>query len=90
MAVMVTLTLKTDKATYEKAHAGLIAVAGSAGMLFHSGREVAGGIAVTDFWNSADAFQGFMGGAAGQALQSLGIPQPDDVAIVPVLTADKG
>lgn len=90
MAVMVTLTLKTDVATYQKAHSGLIAVAGAAGMLFHSGREVPGGVAVIDFWSTPEAFQGFMGGPAGQGLAALGIPQPDDVVITPVLTADKG
>jgi hypothetical protein len=87
---MVTLTLKTDADTYQKAHAGLIGAAGTAGMLFHSGREVPGGVAVIDFWPSAEEFQSFMGGPAGQGLAALGIPQPDDVAITPVLTADKG
>jgi hypothetical protein len=90
MAVMITLTLKTDAATYQKAHAGLIPAASAAGMLFHSGREVPGGIAVMDFWPTAEAFQAFMAGPAGAGLASLGIPQPDDVAISPVLTASKG
>ena len=87
MAVMITLTLKTDAATYQKAHGGLIAAASAAGLLFHSGREIPGGIAVVDFWPTAEAFQGFMAGPAGQGLAALGIPQPDDVAFVPVLTA---
>ena len=90
MAVKVTLTLKTDAATYQKAHAGLIPVASAAGMLFHSGREVPGGVEVTDYWPTAEAFQAFMAGPAGQGLASLGIPQPDDVVITPVLTASKG
>jgi hypothetical protein len=90
MAVMITLTLKTDPATYQKAHAGLIAAAAAAGMLFHSGREVPGGIAVIDFWPSAEAFQAFMSGPAGQGLAALGIPQPDDVSVTPVITADGG
>ncbi len=90
MAVMVTMTLKTTAATYEKAHAGLIAPASAAGLIFHSGREVPGGVAVVDFWSTAEAFQGFMSGAAGQALAALGIAQPDDVAFTPVLTASKG
>ncbi len=90
MAVMVTLTLKTDPATYQKAHAGLIGAAGAAGMLFHSGREVPGGIAVIDFWPSAEAFQGFMQGGAGEAMMALGIVHPTDVEVTPVLTADHG
>ena len=90
MAVMVTLTLKTDAATYQKLHAQLIAVAGSAGLLFHSGREVPGGIAVVDFWTSAEAFRGFMGGPAGDGLKAGGIEPPDDVTFTPVLTADRG
>ena len=90
MAVMVTLTLKTNAETYLRAHTGLIAAAGSAGLLFHSGREVPGGVAVVDFWPTAEAFQGFMAGPAGAGLAALGIPQPDDVAITPVLTAAAG
>ena len=90
MAVMVTLTLNTDAETYRKGHAGLIGAAGAAGLLFHSGREVPGGIAVIDFWPSAEAFQGFMDGTAAEGLQALGIPPPGDVEIVPVLTADSG
>ena len=74
MAVMVTLTLNTDAETYRKGHAGLIGAAGAAGLLFHSGREVPGGIA----------------GTAAEGLQALGIPPPGDVEIVPVLTADSG
>jgi hypothetical protein len=90
MAVMVTLTLKTDAATYKDAHAGLIAAAGAAGLLFHAGYEVPGGVAVVDFWPSAEAFQRFMDGTAGEGLKARGIPQPDDVKFTPVLTTDKG
>jgi hypothetical protein len=90
MAVMVTLTLKTDAATYREAHAGLIAAASSAGLIFHSGREVTGGVAVVDFWPTADAFQQFMAGPAGAGLAARGIAPPNDVQITPVLTADKG
>ena len=90
MSVMITLTLKTDAATYQNAHGGLIGAASAAGMLFHSGREVAEGIAVIDFWPTAEAFQAFMAGPAGQALSSLGIPEPTDVVVTPVLTADNG
>jgi hypothetical protein len=90
MAVMVTMTLKTDAATYQSVHAGLINLAGSAGLLFHSGHEIPGGIAVVDFWPSAEAFQKFMDGPAGEGLKASGIAQPDDVRITPVLTASKG
>lgn len=90
MAVMVTLTLKIDSATYQQAHSGLIGQAGAAGLLFHSGREVPGGVAIVDFWPTAEAFQGFMAGPAGDGLKAMGIPEPDDVQITPVLTADKG
>ena len=88
MAVMITLTLKMDAATYRGVHEGLIAAARSAGLLFHSGHEVTGGVAVVDFWPSAEAFQQFMEGPAGEALSAKGIPQPDDVKVTPVLTAD--
>jgi hypothetical protein len=87
---MVTLTIQTDTATYHGLHANLIAAAGSAGLLFHSGREVPGGIAVVDFWPSAEAFEEFMAGPAGEGFTANGISQPDDVTITPVLTADKG
>ena len=90
MAVMITLTLKTDAATYQSAHKGLIGAAGAAGLLFHSGHVVPGGIAVVDFWPSAEAFQGFMDGPAGDGLKALGIPPPDDVKVTPVLTAESG
>jgi len=90
MAVMVTLTLKTDAANYERLHAELVKAAVPAGLIFHSGREVPGGIAVTDFWPSGEAFQSFMGGPAGAGMAAAGIPQPDDVQITPVLTASKG
>ena len=88
MPVMVTMTLKTDAATYESAHAELVTAARSLGLLFHSGREVPGGVAVVDFWPSAEAFQNFMDGPAGAGLSALGSPQPDDLEIAPVLTAE--
>jgi hypothetical protein len=87
MAVMITLTLKTDAATYQRVHQGLVGPARSAGLLFHSGHEVPGGIAVVDFWPSADAFQKFMDGPGGEGLSSTGIAPPDDVKVTPVLTA---
>ena len=88
MAVMVTFTLKTDAATYQTMHSELLAVARPAGLLFHSGSEVAGGIAIVDFWPSAEAFQSFMDGPAGEGLKAAGISAPDDLKITPVLNAD--
>ena len=88
MAVMVTMTLKTDAATYQAMHGQLLPMAKHEGMLFHSGREAEGGVAIVDFWPSAEAFQKFMDGPAGEAMQAAGIEPPDDLAITPVLTAD--
>ena len=52
MAVMITFTLKTDAATYQRLHEQLLSAARPAGLLFHSGREAKGGIAIVDFWPS--------------------------------------
>jgi len=57
-------------------------------MLFHSAHEVDGQVAVVDFWPSAEAFQSFMAGPAGEGMQASGIPAPDDVAFTTVLNAD--
>jgi len=88
MAVMVTMTLKTDAATYQAMHGQLLPMAKQAGMLFHSGHAAEGGVALVDFWPSADAFQKFMEGPAGEAMQAAGMEPPDDIAITEVLTAD--
>ena len=88
MAVMVTLTLKTDVKTYQALHAQLLEVAIPAGMLFHSAYEAEGQISVVDFWPSAEAFQSFMAGPAGDGMKASGIPVPDDVKFTPVLNAD--
>ncbi len=88
MAVMVTFTLKTDVAKYQALHAQLLAVARPAGLIFHSGYEVTGGIAIVDFWPTAESFQSFMGGPAGEGLKASDIAQPDDVKIQSVLNAD--
>ena len=90
MAVMVTFTLKTDAPTYQKLHAGLIAAAGPAGLLFHSGHEVPGGIEIVDFWPSAEAFQSFMAGPADEGMKASGIAMPDDMKFTPVLNASHG
>ena len=88
MAVMVTFTLKTDAATYQRLHSGLLSVARPAGLLFHSGYEATGGIAIVDFWPSAEAFQSFMEGPAGEGLKASGIAAPEDLKFTPVLNAD--
>jgi len=88
MAVMVTMTLKIDAATYQAAHDDLIKIATEDGLIFHSGREVAGGIGVVDFWPSKEAFETFFNGAASDAFKAVGVAPPDDLAFTDVLTAD--
>jgi hypothetical protein len=88
MAVMVTLTLKTDVQTYQALHEQLLGAAIPAGMLFHSAHEADGNVAVVDFWPTIEAFQAFMAGPAGEGMQAAGIPMPDDVEFTPVLNAD--
>jgi hypothetical protein len=88
MAVMVTLTIKTDVATYRRLHEQMLTMARSAGLLFHSGREVPGGIAVVDFWPSEEAFQKFSAAALAEGMRAAGLAQPDDLKITPVLSAD--
>jgi hypothetical protein len=88
MAVMVTLTLKTDVQTYQTLHGELLKAAIPAGMLFHSAHEVDGQVKVVDFWPSAEAFQSFMAGPAGEGMKASGIPVPDDVTFTPLLNAD--
>jgi len=90
MAVMVTLTLKLDAATYQAAHGELLKAAREAGLIFHSGREVDGGIGVVDFWPSADAFQAFFNGPASERFAAAGVEPPDDVEFAEVLNADRG
>jgi hypothetical protein len=88
MAVMVTLTLKTDVQTYQTLHAQLLEAAIPAGLLFHSAYEADGHVSVVDFWPSAEAFQSFMAGPAGEGMKANGIPAPDDVRFTQVLNAD--
>jgi hypothetical protein len=88
MAVMVTMTLKADAVTYQGMHGQLLPAAKGAGLLFHSGREVDGGIGIVDFWPSAAAFESFRDGPMAQGAQAAGMEMPDDIEIVPVLTAD--
>ena len=88
MAVMITFTLRTDVATYQGMHAQMLSLARPAGMLFHSGREAGGQVAIVDFWRSEDAWKAFSTGPLGQAMQAAGIAPPDDLKITPVLNAD--
>jgi hypothetical protein len=88
MAVMVKMTLKTDKATYLGMHGQLLPAAKGAGLLFHSGRETDGGIGIVDFWPSAEAFETFRDGPMAEGAKAMGMDLPDDIKIVPVLTAD--
>jgi hypothetical protein len=85
---MVTLTLKTDVQTYQTLHEHLLKAAIPAGMLFHSAYEADGTVRVVDFWPTAEAFQSFMAGPAGEGMQASGIPLPDDVEFTPLLNAD--
>ena len=57
-------------------------------MIFHNGREVDGGIGVVDFWSSAENWQSFLDGPLTQGMSAAGLPAPDDINVVPVLTAD--
>ena len=88
MAVMVTMTLKTDPATYQSLHAQMFQMATQAGLLFHSGREVGGHVAVVDFWPSEDAWTAFASGPLAQGMKMAGMTPPDDIKVTPVLTAD--
>jgi hypothetical protein len=85
---MVTLTLDTDVQTYQALHDQLLEAAIPAGMLFHSAHEAGGKVRVVDFWPSADSFQAFMAGPAGEGMRASGIAVPDDVEFTPVLNAD--
>jgi hypothetical protein len=88
MAVMVTLTLKTDAATYESMHPQMLPMAREAGMLFHSGRAVGDGVAVVDFWPSEEAWNNFATGPLAAGMQASGIAMPDDIEITPLLHAE--
>jgi len=87
MAVMVTFTLATDAATYQSMHSQLLPAAKSAGLLFHSGREVEGGVGIVDFWPSAEAWQAFLDGPVTQGANAMGLSVPDEIEVTPVLTA---
>jgi hypothetical protein len=88
MAVMVTMTLEADTATYLGMHGQLLPAAKGAGLLFHSGREVDGGIGIVDFWPSTEAFESFRDGPMAEGAKAMGMEMPHDIEIIPVLTAD--
>ncbi len=88
MAVMATLTLKTDAQTYKSLHPQLLPAAISAGMLFHSAHEVGSDVRVVDFWPSEETFRSFFDGPASEGLKAAGIAVPDDIEVTPVLNAD--
>jgi hypothetical protein len=88
MPVMVTFTLKTDPAKYQSLHAQMISMARSAGILFHSGREVGGQVGIVDFWPSEDAWNAFAQGTLAEGMKGAGIAPPDDLKVTPVLNAD--
>ena len=90
MAVMVTFTLKMDAAAYQQVHAQMLPIARAAGLLFHSGRVVAGGhVGIVDFWPSEEAWRGFSAGPLADGMKTAGIAPPDDLVITPVLNADR-
>ena len=88
MAVMVTLTLKADVATYQALHAQMLKLAMPAGMLFHSGREVGGQVAIIDFWPSEEAWTAFAKGPLAEGMKAAGLAPPDDIKVTPVISAD--
>ncbi len=88
MPVMVTFTLKTDPATYQSIHPHMLPMAIEAGMLFHSGREVGGQVAIVDFWPSDEAWRAFSEGPLREGMKAAGIAAPDDLQVTPVLNAD--
>jgi hypothetical protein len=88
MAVMVTFTLKTDKATYQKMHSQMLALATRAGLLFHSSHEVGNQVGIVDFWPSAEAWRVFSEGPLAEGMKSANIAPPDDLKVMPVINAN--
>src|SRR5690349_10515006 len=88
MAVMVTFTLKTDKATYQRLHPQMLALAIPAGLLFHSSREVGNQVAIVDFWPNDEAWRAFSEGPLAQGMKSANIAPPDDLKITPLINAN--
>ena len=88
MAVMVTLTLKTDPATYQALHEQMLELARPAGLLFHASYEVGGQVGVVDVWPSEDAWNAFAKGPLAQGMKLAKMQPPDDVKVTPLIYAD--
>ena len=88
MAVMVTLTLKTDAKTYENMHPQMLPMAREAGLLFHSSHAAGDQVAIVDFWPSADVWNNFAQGPLAEGMKASGIPMPDDIEVTPLLHAE--
>ena len=80
--------LDIDAATYQGMHAQLLPVATAAGMRFHSGREVGGGIGIVDFWPSAEAWRAFLDGPITEGMKAMGRGVPTGIELTPLLSAD--
>jgi len=90
MAVMVTLTLKTDPQTYENMHPQMLPMARAAGLIFHSSYAVGNEVAVVDFWPSEDTWNAFASGPLAEGMKGAGIALPDDIKVTELLKADGG
>lgn len=88
MAVMVSFTLKADRATYEGMHGQMIPMAHAAGMLFHTSREVGNQVGIVDVWPSADAWNAFSQGPLAEGMKGAGIEAPDDLEVTELINAD--
>jgi len=88
MAVMVTLTLKTDPATYQSLHDQMVAMAREAGLLFHASYEVGGQVGVVDIWPSDETWNAFARGPLAEGMKMVGMEPSDDVKVTPLLAAD--
>ena len=88
MAVMVTLTLKTEPATYRSLHDQMVALARGAGLLFHASYESGGHVGVLDFWPSEEAWNAFAQGPLAEGMKAVGMEPPDDLKVTPLIAAD--
>jgi len=88
MAVMVTLTLKTDEQTYQSMHPQMLPMAREPGLLFHSSHAAGDQVAIVDFWPSEDVWNAFAAGALAEGMKASGIAMPDDIKFTPLLHAE--
>ena len=82
MAVMVTLTLKTDPATYQSLHEQMLELARPAGLLFHSSYEVGGQVGIVDYWPSEDAWNAFARGPLAQGMKLAKIDKENNLLLI--------